>query len=53
MRQLQPMPWSTVVVLAILAILLLAGHNGNINRSLLAIVLVYLGLETAAIRRRR
>lgn len=52
MRELKALPWSTVAVLAILAVLILAGHNGVITMSLAGVVAAYLGLETW-IRRRR
>lgn len=52
MRELKAIPWSTVAVLAILAVLIALGHNGVITSSLAAIVGVYLGVEWRASRRR-
>lgn len=52
-RSLHPIPWSTVVVVAILAVLLLAGKNGTITWSLFSVVMAYLGIETSVLWRRR
>jgi hypothetical protein len=52
MRKLHPLPWSTVAVLAILAALVLAGHNGVITTSITAVTGAYLVAETWTMRRR-
>jgi hypothetical protein len=52
MRKLKPLPWSTVAVLAILAALIMTGHNGVITTSLTAVTGAYLVAETWTMRRR-
>ena len=37
--------WPTVVIIAILAVLILTGHNGAITLSMFAAVGVYLGID--------
>ena len=53
MRKLKAIPWSTVAVLAILAVLIISGHNGRVTTSLVAVVAIYLGLDLSVMHRFR
>ena len=45
MRKPAYIPWSTVAVIAILAVLLLAGRDSVITWSLAGLVLAYVGID--------
>lgn len=53
MKSLHALPWSTVAVLAILAVLNLAGRDSYITWAILGIVSVYLGLDITVFRNLR
>lgn len=47
MKKPHYIPWSTVVVIAILATLILAGRDSIITWSLAGLVLAYVGVDAA------
>lgn len=53
MKALHALPWSTVAVLGILAVLNLAGKDSAITWAILGIVSVYLGLDVTVFKKLR